>query len=114
MTASGAVFDARPAVHHQVGEQPAPVVSLCLEQKGDSWVTPEAGRSLGVEIRREDDVIAVEAGPAQVDVGLAVPVIVTTWAQSPSATNSRTLSGMVLMQGILGQSRLAVRRGTDC
>ena len=38
------------------------------------WVAPEAGSSLGIEERREDDLVAVEAGPAQVDVRLAVPV----------------------------------------
>ena len=74
ITASAAVFDARAAVDNQVGKQRAPVVLLGLEGECHAWVTPEAGSTLRVEERREDDLVAVEAGPAQVNVGLAVTV----------------------------------------
>ena len=67
-----AVLDARATVHDQVGKQESPVVLLGMEGEGDAWVTPETGGPLGVEERREDDLVAIEAGPAQVDVGLTV------------------------------------------
>ena len=74
-----------------------PHCTLRLEGECDAWVAPEAGSSLRIEERREDDLVAVEACQHRFTCGSPCRFIVMTCAQSPPATNSRTLSGTVLM-----------------
>src|SRR5919112_5384965 len=69
-----AVHDGRSSLDDEVWKQRATVVFLRLERQGDGRIAAEPRGPLLVEERGEDQVLAVEAGPAEVDVRLAASV----------------------------------------